>query len=168
MPQWRAASLQRGQIGSLVIRCPTLPHPKDNSRPLECQRSHCCLVILAPHALLAIKSFRPPGVLERLPGKLVERLAEKRGAKPPEVRHGHVATALDDRGNTGEGKPVLNVFIPTPIRAQRTDAARGMCSSLRTVRDGLANRSISQLTIITNMEGFWLTIIANGPTMHCE
>jgi hypothetical protein len=35
------------------------------------------LVILASHALLAIKSLRPLGVLDGLPGKLVERLAEK-------------------------------------------------------------------------------------------
>ncbi len=83
-------------------------------------------MILASHALLAIKGLRPPGVLDRLPGKLVERLAEKCGAKPPEVRHGHFATSLDDRGNAGEGQQVLDVFIPTPIRAQRTDQARGM------------------------------------------
>jgi hypothetical protein len=83
-------------------------------------------VILASHALLVIKGLRPPRVLDRLPGKLVKRLAERCGAKPPEVRHGHVATSLDDRGNTGEGEQVLNVFIPTPIRAQRADEARGM------------------------------------------
>jgi hypothetical protein len=61
------------------------------------------LVILASHALLAIKGLRPLGVLDRLPGELVERLAEKFGAKPPEVRHGHVATSLYDRGNASEG-----------------------------------------------------------------
>ena len=83
-------------------------------------------MILAPHALLAIKGLRPLRVLDRLPGKLVERLAEKCGAKPPEVRHGHVATALDDRGHAGEGEQVLDMFIPTPIRAQRTDEARGV------------------------------------------
>jgi hypothetical protein len=109
-----------------VIRCPTLPHPNDNSRPLERQRSHCCLVILAPPALWAIKSLRPPGVLERLPSKRVARLAETGGAKPPEGRHGHVATSLDDRGHTGEGEHVLDVCIPTPIRAQRADQARGV------------------------------------------
>ena len=71
-------------------------------------------MILASHALLAIKGLRPPGVLDKLPGKLGERLAETCGAKPPEVRHGHVATALDDRGNASEGEPVLDVFIPAP------------------------------------------------------
>jgi hypothetical protein len=83
-------------------------------------------VILAPHALLAIKSLRPVGVLDRLPGKRMERLAETCGAKPPEVRHRHVATSLDDRGHAGEGEPVLDAFIPTPIRAQRTDEASGV------------------------------------------
>jgi hypothetical protein len=43
-----------------------------------------------------------------------------------------------------------------------------MCSGLRTVRDGLANSGISQPTIIANTQGSWLTIIANGPTIHCE
>ena len=83
-------------------------------------------MILASRALLAIKGLRPLGVLDGLPSKLVERLAEKCGAKPPEVRHGHFATSLDDRGNAGEGEQVLDVLIPNPIRAQRTDEARGM------------------------------------------
>ena len=83
-------------------------------------------MILASPTLLVIKGLRPPGVLDGLPGKLVERLAEKCGTKPPEVRHGHFAPSLDDRGNAGEGKSVLHVVIPTPIRAQRTDEARGM------------------------------------------
>ena len=104
-----------------MIRGPIFPQPEDNSQPLKGQGSYGGLVILAPHALLAIKSFRPLGVLDRLPSKLMERLAEKCGAKPPEVRHGHFATSLDDRGNAGEGEQVLDVFIPTPIRAQRTD-----------------------------------------------
>jgi hypothetical protein len=84
------------------------------------------LVILASHALLAITGLRPRGVLDRLPGTRVARLAETCGATPPAVRHGHVATSLDDRGHAGEGEYVLDVFIPTPIRAQRTDEARGM------------------------------------------
>jgi hypothetical protein len=42
------------------------------------------------------------------------------------------------------------------------------CSGLRTVGDRLANSSISQPTIIANKQGSWLTIIANGPTIHCE
>ena len=83
-------------------------------------------MILASRALLAIKGLRPLGVLDGLPSKLVERLAEKCGAKPAEVRHGHVATSLDDRGDAGKGEPVLDAFIPTPICAQRTDEARGM------------------------------------------
>jgi hypothetical protein len=56
------------------------------------QRPYGGLMILASHALLAIKGLRPPGVLDRLPGKLVERLAETCGATPPEVRHAHFAT----------------------------------------------------------------------------
>src|SRR3712207_3387077 len=83
-------------------------------------------MILAAPTLLVIKGLRPPGVLDRLPGKLMERLAEEFGAKPAEVRHGHVTTALDDRGNTGEGEQVLHVFIPAPIPAQCADEARGM------------------------------------------
>ena len=83
-------------------------------------------MILASHPLLAIQGLRPRGVLDRLPSKRVARLAETGGAKPPEVRHGHVATSLDDRGHAGEGESVLDVFIPTPIRAQRTNEARGM------------------------------------------
>src|SRR3712207_5839926 len=83
-------------------------------------------MILAAPTLLVIKGLSPPGVLDRLPGTRVERLAEECGAKPPEVRHGHVATALDDRGHTGEGAQVLHVFIPAPIPAQRADEARGM------------------------------------------
>jgi hypothetical protein len=61
-------------------------------------------VILASPALLAIKGFRPPGVLERLAGQLMERLAETCGAKPPEVCHRRFATPFDDRGDTGEGQ----------------------------------------------------------------
>ena len=69
-------------------------------------------MILASPTLLVIKGLCPLGVLDRLPSKLMERLAEKCGAKPPEVRPGHVATSLDDRGNAGEGEQVLAVFIP--------------------------------------------------------
>ena len=87
-----------------MIRCPIFPHPEDNSRPLKGQGSYGGLVILASHALLAIKGLRPLGVLDGLPGKLVERLAEKCGAKPPEVRHGRFATSFHDRGNAGEGQ----------------------------------------------------------------
>jgi hypothetical protein len=47
-------------------------------------------MILASPTLLVIKGLRPPGVLDRLPGKFVERLAETCGAKPSEVRHGHL------------------------------------------------------------------------------
>jgi hypothetical protein len=83
-------------------------------------------VILAAHALLAIKGLRPLGVLDGLPGTLVERLAETCGATPPEVYPGRFATSLHDRGNAGEGEHVLDVLIPTPIRAQRTHEARGM------------------------------------------
>ena len=121
---------RRGDIGSLVIRCPIFPQLEDNSCPLKGQGSYSGLVILASHALLAIKGLRPRGVLDGLPGKLVERLAETCGAKPPEVRHGRFATSLDDRGNAGEGQQVLDVLIPTPIRAQRTDQARGMDRAL--------------------------------------
>jgi hypothetical protein len=126
VPQWRAASLSRGDIHSLMIRQPLFPQLADHSRPRKGQGPYGGLVILASPALLAITGLRPLGVLDRLPGNLVERLAETCGATPPAVRHGHVATALDDRGHTGEGESVLDVFIPTPIRAQRTDEARGM------------------------------------------
>jgi hypothetical protein len=126
VPQGRAASLERGDVNLLVIRHPLFPQLEDSSRPLKREGPHGGLVILASPALLVIKGLRPPGVLDRLPGKLVERLAEKCGAEPPEVGHAHFATALHDRGHAGEGEPVLDVFIPTPIRAQRTDEARGV------------------------------------------
>jgi hypothetical protein len=42
------------------------------------------------------------------------------------------------------------------------------CSGLRTVGDGLANSSIPQPTILANKRSFWLEILANGPTSHCE
>src|SRR4029450_2051168 len=126
LPQWRAASLSRGDIGSLVIRCPIVPQLEDHYRPLKGQGSYGGLVILASHALLAIKGLRPLGVWDGLPGTLVERLAETCGAKPPDVGHGRFATSLHDRGHAGEGEQVLDVLIPTPIRAQRTDQARGM------------------------------------------
>jgi hypothetical protein len=48
------------------------------------------------------------------------------------------------------------------------DPETATCSGLRIVRNGPANSSISQPTIIANMEGSWLTIIANGPTIPCE
>ena len=102
---------------SAAIRGPIFPQLEDNSHPLKGQGSYGGLVILASPALLAIKSLRPLGVLDGLPGKLVERLAETCGATPPEVCHGRLATARHDRGNAGEGEQVLDVFIPTPIRA---------------------------------------------------
>jgi hypothetical protein len=74
-------------------------------------------VILASHALLAIQGLRPLGVLDGLPGTLVARLAEQCGAKPPEVCHGRFATSRHDRGHAGEGSPVRDGLIPTPIRA---------------------------------------------------
>jgi hypothetical protein len=40
-----------------------------------------------------------------------------------------------------------------------------MWCGLRTVGDGLANSSISRPTIMANKQGFWLTIMANGPTI---
>jgi hypothetical protein len=126
LPQWRAASLSRGDIGSLVIRCPSFPQLEDHPRPLQGQGSYGGLVILASPALLAIQGLRPRRVLDRLPGTRVARWAETCGAKPPEVRHDRFATPFDDRGNAGKGEQVLDVFIPTPIWAQRADEARGM------------------------------------------
>jgi hypothetical protein len=117
LPQWRAASLSRGDIGSLVIRCPSFPQLEDHARPLQGQGSYGGLVILASPALLAIQGLRPRGVLDGLPGTLVARLAEQCGAKPPEVCHGRFATSLHDRGHAGEGSQVRDVLIPTPIRA---------------------------------------------------
>jgi hypothetical protein len=83
-------------------------------------------VIFASHALLAVKGFRPLGVLDRLAGKLMERLAETCGATPPEVCHRRFAAPFDDRGDAGEGQYILNALLAGPIRAQRTDQARGM------------------------------------------
>jgi hypothetical protein len=87
-----------------VIRRMVLPHLEDNSRPLKGQGAHGYLVILASHALLTIAGFCPLRVVDGLPGKLVERLAEKFGAKPTEVRHGRFATPFHDRGDAGEGQ----------------------------------------------------------------
>ena len=117
LPQWRAASLSRGDIGSLVIRCPSFPQLEDNSPPLKGQGAYGGLVILAAQALLAIKGLRPLGMLDRLLGTCVKRLAEEFGATPPEVGHGRLATSLHDRGHAGEGSPVRDGLIPTPIRA---------------------------------------------------
>src|SRR5687767_15814367 len=63
---WRAASLSRGHRDALVIRCPTLPHLEDHSRPLTRQRAHRGLVILAAHALWSRERVRPPGVWDGL------------------------------------------------------------------------------------------------------
>jgi hypothetical protein len=101
---WRTASLSRGDRGLLVIRRMVFPQLEDNSRPLKGQGAYGGLVILASHALLAIKGLRPLGVLDGLPGTRVERVAETCGAKPPEVRHGHFAAPLRDRSNAGEGQ----------------------------------------------------------------
>jgi hypothetical protein len=117
LPQWRAASLSRGDIGSLVIRCPSFPQLEDHARPLQGQGSYGGLVILASPALLAIQGLRPRGVLDGLTGTLVARLAEQCGAQPPEVCHGRFATSRHDRGHAGEGSPVRDGLIPTPIRA---------------------------------------------------
>jgi hypothetical protein len=124
LPQWRAASLYSGDVHLLAIRHPLVPPLEDHSRPLKSQGPHGGLVICASHALLARKGLRPPGVLDRWPGTLVERLAETCRATPPDVCHGRFATSRHERGKAGEGESVLDVLLPPPIRAQRTDEAR--------------------------------------------
>src|SRR5262245_20265165 len=114
VPQWRAASRSRGDRHLLGIRPPLVPPLAAQARPRQRQGPYGGWVILASPALWVRQGLRPPRGLPRRPGTLVARLAATCGAKPPDGRHGHVATALDDRGHTGAGTPGLPVCRPTP------------------------------------------------------
>jgi hypothetical protein len=69
------------------------------------------------------------------------------------------------RGQKGDGSPFHPALVALESMIRHHDPK---CSGLRTIRDGLANSSIPQPTILANKQSFWLEVLANGPTIRCE
>ena len=102
------------------------PQSEDNSRPLKGQGSYGGLVILASHALSGDKRPSPTGSVGWTARQTHGTIGGEIFGNPPEVCHRRLATAFHDRGDAGEGQEIFDVLMPRPIRAQRTDEARGM------------------------------------------
>jgi hypothetical protein len=97
LDQRGATTLERLEIGRLIVREALLPTAIEDTDPCEGQGSHRHLVRFALVALLLVIDLCPEGMPDRFRGPCHERLSEERRTLPAPVHPGFLATAFRDR-----------------------------------------------------------------------
>src|SRR6266516_8075463 len=86
-----------------LIAGPTLPHGKDDAHPHVCQGADCHAMGLALSSFALIIGSCPAFLSRRLPGKLVENVAQRLQASETFVRFGEIATLERHRSGSCQG-----------------------------------------------------------------